>query len=204
MYLLDGHLMVKHTTNDRSPIGTSPGISPPRWVDDPAGALSMVGRSRASRKPIRLDRSRRWLSYRLLLFASSSTRCREATARQPLPSVRARSSGGQSAALIRPRPLVRVQARPPLAKAGGEVWGRSSVGRAPPLHGGGPGFESPRLHRSGWASTLTKSHVTPGIGGGGRGWIVTGPGGRRCHGVRPWVEMVVAGAREQECEHTTE
>src|SRR5829696_1387346 len=25
-------------------------------------------------------------------------------------------------------------------------WGRSSVGRAPPLHGGGQGFESPRLH----------------------------------------------------------
>ena len=25
-------------------------------------------------------------------------------------------------------------------------WGRSSVGRAPPLHGGGWGFESPRLH----------------------------------------------------------
>src|SRR5215210_6382725 len=24
--------------------------------------------------------------------------------------------------------------------------GRSSVGRAPPLHGGGQGFESPRLH----------------------------------------------------------
>ncbi len=28
------------------------------------------------------------------------------------------------------------------------LWfrGRSSVGRAPPLHGGGQGFESPRLH----------------------------------------------------------
>ena len=25
-------------------------------------------------------------------------------------------------------------------------WGCSSVGRAPPLHGGGQGFESPHLH----------------------------------------------------------
>ncbi len=28
----------------------------------------------------------------------------------------------------------------------GAKWGRSSVGRAPPLQGGGQGFESPRLH----------------------------------------------------------
>ena len=27
-------------------------------------------------------------------------------------------------------------------------WGRSSVGRAPPLQGGGQGFESPRLHQN--------------------------------------------------------
>lgn len=65
---------------------------------------------------------------------------------------RARSSGGESAALIRPRSLVRVQARPPagsaMRRAGtGRVRGRSLAGRAPPLHGGGPGFESPRLHR---------------------------------------------------------
>ena len=70
---------------------------------------------------------------------------------------RARSSGGESAALIRPRSLVRVQARPPgAARLAGAVWperggageprGRSLAGRAPPLHGGGPGFESPRLH----------------------------------------------------------
>lgn len=33
------------------------------------------------------------------------------------------------------------------------MWGRSLAGRAPPLHGGGPGFESPRLHRmrASWA-----------------------------------------------------
>jgi hypothetical protein len=63
---------------------------------------------------------------------------------------RARSSGGESAALIRPRSLVRVQARPPRpagSAAGRRVGGRSLAGRAPPLHGGGPGFESPRLHR---------------------------------------------------------
>ena len=62
---------------------------------------------------------------------------------------RARSSGGQSAVLIRPRSLVRVQARPPdeaAAAAAGQTRGRSLAGRAPPLHGGGPGFESPRLH----------------------------------------------------------
>jgi hypothetical protein len=57
---------------------------------------------------------------------------------------RARSSGGESAVLIRPRSLVRVQARPPGAP--GASGGRSLAGRAPPLHGGGPGFESPRLH----------------------------------------------------------
>ena len=63
---------------------------------------------------------------------------------------RARSSGGQSAALIRPRSLVRVQARPPVgASAGWNLRGRSLVGRAPPLQGGGPGFESPRLHPGG-------------------------------------------------------
>ena len=49
------------------------------------------------------------------------------------------SSVGESAVLIRPRSLVRVQKGPP--------GGRSSTGRAPPLHGGGRGFESPRLHR---------------------------------------------------------
>ena len=75
----------------------------------------------------------------------------------------ARSSGGQSAALIRPRSLVRVQARPPTGRGDGEqttgartavafpltprTGGRSLAGRAPPLHGGGPGFDSPRLHR---------------------------------------------------------
>ena len=29
------------------------------------------------------------------------------------------------------------------------AWGRSSAGRAPPLQGGGRGFESPRLHHAG-------------------------------------------------------
>ena len=60
---------------------------------------------------------------------------------------RARSSGGESAVLIRPRSLVRVQARPRWGGAGRKPRrGRSLAGRAPPLHGGGPGFESPRLH----------------------------------------------------------
>ena len=36
--------------------------------------------------------------------------------------------------------------------------GRSLAGRAPPLHGGGPGFESPRLH---WrAQTVPKTMFT--------------------------------------------
>ena len=81
----------------------------------------------------------------------------------------ARSSGGQSAALIRPRPLVRVQARPPRGETFGarREWtptgGRSLAGRAPPLHGGGPGFESPRLHRvMPWTlCTLTTGRAGP-------------------------------------------
>jgi hypothetical protein len=36
--------------------------------------------------------------------------------------------------------------------------GRSLAGRAPPLHGGGPGFESPRLHRCGRAIAFTGPH----------------------------------------------
>src|SRR5215217_7688528 len=41
------------------------------------------------------------------------------------------------------------------------VWGaghggRSLAGRAPPLHGGGPGFESPRLHRGDASAGVTR------------------------------------------------
>ena len=41
--------------------------------------------------------------------------------------------------------------------------GRSLAGRAPPLHGGGPGFESPRLHRRAdlWASTFYEMNDDP-------------------------------------------
>ena len=76
---------------------------------------------------------------------------------------RARSSGGESAALIRPRSLVRVQARPPPAGARSgpdrQRGGRSLAGRAPPLHGGGPGFESPRLHPGECPATGERSRV---------------------------------------------
>ncbi len=49
----------------------------------------------------------------------------------PRRAERARSSGGQSAALIRPRPLVRVQARPPGPgeTRGWEIWGCGTRGR---------------------------------------------------------------------------
>ena len=36
--------------------------------------------------------------------------------------------------------------RAPTARIAGVLWARSSVGRAPPSHGGGQGFESPRVH----------------------------------------------------------
>ena len=39
--------------------------------------------------------------------------------------------------------------------------GRSLVGRAPPLQGGGPGFESPRLHRGCDGCTLQTEEATP-------------------------------------------
>src|SRR5215211_7437403 len=53
------------------------------------------------------------------------------------------------------RPLVRAQHNPPGEHLESEVQAatiarvfraRSSVGRAPPSHGGGQGFESPRVH----------------------------------------------------------
>ena len=53
------------------------------------------------------------------------------------------SSGGESAVLIRLRPLVRVQDAPPHR-------GCSSTGRAPALHAGGTGFDSPHLHHACW------------------------------------------------------
>jgi hypothetical protein len=43
------------------------------------------------------------------------------------------------------------------------VGGRSLAGRAPPLHGGGPGFESPRLHPEWDRSTLARN-AHPGTG----------------------------------------
>src|ERR1700730_9005686 len=87
-----------------------------------------------------------------------------------LGGTRAFSSGGQSARLITVRSVVRVhKGPPPLGRdrtlnrptsCGGtpagathprlcdeQEWGCSSAGRAPPLQGGGQGFESPHLHQ---------------------------------------------------------
>lgn len=83
--------------------------------------------------------------------------------------MRARSSGGESAALIRPRSQVRVLARPP-RETGREtamaIGGRSLAGRAPPLHGGGPGFESPRLHRRSCRTLKKETDLSGGSGCG--------------------------------------
>ena len=57
------------------------------------------------------------------------------------------SSGGQSARLITVRSVVRVHKGPPLSGTASPSWGCSSAGRAPPLQGGGQGFESPHLHK---------------------------------------------------------
>ena len=57
------------------------------------------------------------------------------------------SSGGQSARLITVRSVVRVHKGPPLSGTASPSWGCSSAGRAPPLQGGGQGFEPPHLHK---------------------------------------------------------
>ena len=99
--------------------GHRPRVVPPmrRGCSGRQGRRNGGGGSPSRGSP-RTDRSRR-SSLVCCLRAPSSARQRvnHATERQMAGAAweRARSSGGQSAALIRPRPLVRVQARPPLA-----------------------------------------------------------------------------------------
>ena len=147
-------------------MGTEPRGSPGRRVEDLAGAPPRCGEPAAPRRSSWTqavcagEPSARSVLGNGRVAGPAQPRARRGGRRgaaggRPAAlaaGARARSSGGQSAALIRPRSLVRVQARPP---AGGAGWrevgrvgagGRSLAGRAPPLHGGGPGFESPRLH----------------------------------------------------------
>ena len=49
--------------------------------------------------------------------------------------------------------------------------GRSLAGRAPPLHGGGPGFESPRLHPGSASGTLRSEEADPRGSAGARGTL---------------------------------
>ncbi len=102
----------------KSVFGHRPRVVPPSGVERPAGAPdtgrrnseALVGRVR--RKIVRVCSVFGAAKHRRAGFPVEVARwCGEYPC--GVPAARARSSGGQSAALIRPRPLVRVQARPP-------------------------------------------------------------------------------------------